>query len=149
MKDPNEIVAVKCEGCFTEWYSPFFKDPYDDNAEYRKYYEENILKVQPVIGPSLGDSDNEFISGYLGCLSDRLTVDADFWDVAKADFEKAVEVAMQSGEVQVVDFLYTDPKVTDIKITPYRRKDMPKPNEEHLKVYGPYADLMRERVAAI
>ena len=149
MKDPNEIVAVKCEGCFTEWYSPFYKEPFEDNAEYRKYYEEKILEVQPVIGPSLGDSDNEFISGSLDFLSDRITSGAAFWDVAKADFEKAVEVAMQSGDVQVVDFRYTDPNVTDIKITPYRRKDMPKPNEEHLKVYGEYADLIRERVAAI
>lgn len=149
MKDPNEIVAVKCEGCFTEWYSPFFKDPYEDNAEYRNYYEENILKVQPIIGPSLGNSDNEFISGDLGCLSDRLTVGADNWDKAKDAFEEAVEVAMQSGEVQVVDFHYTEPNVADIKITPFRRKDMPKPNEEHLKVYGEYADLVRERVAAI
>ena len=56
---------------------------------------------------------------------------------------------MQSGEVQVVDFRYTDPKVADIVITPYRRKDMPKVDEEHLKVYGKYADLMRARVAAI
>jgi hypothetical protein len=48
-----------------------------------------------------------------------------------------------------VDFHYTDPKVTDIHITPFRRKDMPKVDEEHLKVYGPYADLVRERVAAI
>ena len=33
MKDKNEIVAVKCEGCFTEWYSPFYKEPYEDNEE--------------------------------------------------------------------------------------------------------------------
>ena len=29
-KNPYEIVAVKCEGCFTEWYSPNFKEPYED-----------------------------------------------------------------------------------------------------------------------
>lgn len=147
MKDPNEIVAVKCEGCFTEWYSPFFKDPYEDNAEYRKFYDEKVLSFQPVIGPSLGN--DEWLCGDLDFLSDRLTVGADNWDKAKDAFEKAVEVAMQNGEVQVVDFHYTEPNVADIKITPYRRKDMPKPNEEHLKVYGPYANLMRERVAAI
>lgn len=149
MKDPDEIVAVKCEGCFTEWYSPFFKDPYEDNAEYRKYYEENILKVQPVIGPSLGDSDNEFISGDLECLTDRLTAEAEDWDAAKTAVADAVELALKTGEPQVVDFHYTEPKVADVKITPFRRKDLPKPNEEHLKVYGDYADLVRERVAAI
>ena len=147
MKDPNEIVAVKCEGCFTEWYSPFFKDPYEDNAEYRKFYDEKVLSFQPVIGPSLGN--DEWLVGDLDFLSDRLTVGAYFWDVAKATFEKAVEVAMQSGEVQFVDFTYTDPNVKGIRITPFRRKDMPKPDEEHLKVYGPFADLVRERVAAI
>ena len=147
MKDPNEIVAVKCEGCFTEWYSPFFKDPYEDNAEYREFYDAKMLNFEPVIGPSLGN--DEWLSGDLGCLSDRLTVEADNWDKAKDAFEEAVEVAMQSGEVQVVDFRYTEPNVEDIKITPYRRKDLPKVDEEHLKVYGKYADLVRERVAAI
>lgn len=149
MKDKNEIVAVKCEGCFTEWYSPFFKDPYEDNAEYREFYNTKMLDHEPVIGPSLGDSDNEFISGDLGCLSDRLTADAEDWDAAKKAVEDAVELALKTGEPQVVDFHYTEPKVADVNITPFRRKDMPKPDEEHLKVYGDYADLVRERVAAI
>lgn len=147
MKDPNEIVAVKCEGCFTEWYSPFYKDPYEDNAEYREFYDTKMLDYEPVIGPSLGN--DEWLSGDLGCLSDRLTVDAENWDAAKKAMEDAVELALKTGETQVVDFRYTEPKVADIKITPYRRKDLPKVDEEHLKTYGKYADLMRERVAAI
>ena len=147
MKDPNEIVAVKCEGCFTEWYSPFFKNPFEDNAEYREFFYNNLLSLEPVIGPSIGN--DECLSGDLGCLSDRLTVAADNWDMAKDDFEEAVDVAMKSGEVQVVDFSHTEPNVLDIKITPYRRKDMPKVDEVHLQRFGKFADLMRERVAAI
>ena len=145
MKDPKEIVAVKCEGGFTEWYSPFYKEPYEDNAEYRAYYNEHILDVQPVIGPSLNEEDDdECIQGDLGCLSDRMMSAYNDWKAAKAVFEEAVCKALASGDVQTIEY-----EGDTIKITPYRRGQMPKPNENHLKVYGSYADLIRERVAAI
>ena len=146
MKDPNQIVAVKCEGSFTEWYSPFFKEPYNDNEEYRDYYNDKIINIQPVIGPSLGETEEEFLSDDLDCLSDRMMVDCgDEWDVAKNAFENAVEEALTCGKEVVLD----EKEYGRIVITPYRRCEMPKPNEEHLKVYGPYADLMRQRVAEI
>lgn len=150
MKDPNQIVAVKCEGPFTEWYSPFFKEPYKDNEEYRKYYDEHIIDIQPVIGPSLNDKDDEeCLNDDLDCLSDRMMSSAKDWKHAKKVFEDAVKEAIATGNKQVLDFRYTDPNVEDVVITPYRRCEMPKPNENHLKVYGPYADLMRQRVAEI
>ena len=148
MKDRNEIVAVKCEGPFTEWYSPFYKEPFNDNAEYRKYYEEHIMDIQPVIGPSLNtDDDEECISDDLDCLTDRLCVDVGLgtWDDAKGKLADAINDALNDGKVRI--FSYDG--MEDVKITPYRRGDMPKPNENHLKVYGPFADLIRERVAAI
>jgi len=147
MKNPEEIVAVKCEGPFTEWYSPFYKEPYNDNEEYRAYYDEHIIDIQPVIGPSLSATDDEEnINDDLDCLSDRMMcATAGDWAEAKARFEQAVKEALQTG--MVVKFTYED--CGAFVITPYRRKDMPKPNEEHLKVYGPYADLMRQRVAEI
>lgn len=144
-RNPNEIVAVKCEGCFTEWYSPYFKEPYVDNAEYRRYYEGHIIDVQPVIGPSLGETDEEFISDDLQCLAERICCDSKNWQKAVDEFKAEVENALEYGtayEAEIAD-------CGVIKITPYRRCEMPKPNEEHLKVYGPYADLMRERVANI
>ena len=147
MKNPNEIVAVKCEGPFTEWYSPFYKEPYNDNDEYRAYYEEHIIDIQPVIGPSLSATDDEEnINDDLDCLSDRMMcAAAGDWQEAKNRFEQAVKEAMQTGRV----VKFTDEDCGDFVITPYRRKDMPKVNEEHLKVYGPYADLIRNRVEEI
>lgn len=149
MKDPKEIVAVKCEGGFTEWYSPFFKEPYNDNQEYRDYYNEHIIAVQPVIGPSLNDGDDdECINDDLQFLAERMCSDAKDWAGAIDEFKRAVNSVLRNGFVCSLDL--TRYGMTDtIKITPYKREEMPKPNENHLKVYGPYADLMRERVAAI
>ena len=146
MKDPNEIVAVKCEGPFTEWYSPFYKEPYNDNASYRKYYEEHIMDIQPVIGPSLNDADDqECLNDDLDCLSDRMMCDAKNWSAAKLWFEQNVRQALEFGTKYTVEH----PECGKFVFTPYRRCEMPKPNENHLKVYGKYADLMRKRVAAI
>ena len=147
MKDPKEIVAVKCEGPFTEWYSPNYKEPYNDNDEYREYYNEKIMDIQPVIGPSLSATDDEEnINDDLDCLSDRMmcAVSGD-WQEAKKRFENAVHDALKTGR----GVRFSDDDCGDFVITPYRRGDMPRPNEEHLKVYGPFADLLRERVAAI
>ena len=147
MKNPEEIVAVKCEGPFTEWYSPFYKEPYNDNEEYRAYYEEHIIDIQPVIGPSLSATDDEEnINDDLDCLSDRMMcAAAGDWTTAKRRFERAVKEALATGKV----VRFNDEDCGDFVITPYRRKDMPKPNKNHLKVYGPYADLLRQRVAEI
>ena len=43
MSRKNDVVAVKVEGVFTEWYSPKWREPYDDDADYRAYYEKHIL----------------------------------------------------------------------------------------------------------
>ena len=145
-KNADEIVAVKCEGCFTEWYSPNFKEPYEDNGEYREYYDEKILEVQPVIGPSLGDSEDEFITDDLKCHAERMCVDSKDWQGSTEDYIATIKACLADGKTRTWEDPYSDQKV---KITPYRRGDMPKPNENHLKVYGPFADLMRERVAAI
>ena len=144
-KNTNKAKAVKVEGCFTEWYAPTFKDPYEDNEEYAEFYDQMILDMQPVIGPAV-DGEDEYLSGDLGCLSDRITCDAcDFgkWDEAKDGFELAVNKALATGEVIIFKFEGLD----DIKITPY--KELPKIPEEAYKVYGKFAELVKERVAAI
>lgn len=145
-KSANKAKVVKVEGCFTEWYAPDFKDPYEDNAEFAEFYEKRLLDMQPVIGPAV-DGENEYLTGDLGCLADRITVDAQDWDSAKKAFIAAVELALRSGEEQVVDFHYTDPSVDDVKITPY--KELPKIPEKAYAVYGKFAGLVKERVAAI
>lgn len=145
MNTNNKAKAVKVEGCFTEWYAPTFKDPYEDNEEYAEFYDQKILDMQPVIGPAV-DGKDEYLSGDLGCLSDRITCDAyDFgkWDEAKDGFELAVNKALATGEVIIFKFEGLD----DIKITPY--KELPKIPEEAYTVYGKFAELVKERVAAI
>ena len=141
-KNTNKAKAVKVEGCFTEWYAPTFKDPYEDNEEYAEFYDQKILDIQPVIGPAV-DGKDEYLTGDLGCLSDRITCDADDWDKAKDGFEIAVNKALATGKVQT--FKYAG--IEDIKITPY--KELPKIPEKAYKVYGKFAKLVKERVAAI
>ena len=145
-KNPDEIVAVKCEGCFTEWYSPNFKEPYDDNAEYRKYYEEHILEVKPVIGPSLGESDDEYITDDLQCHAERMCCDSSDWATSTEDYMDAIEACLADGKPRTWEDTKSDQKV---KITPYKRSELPPVNEESLKVYGPYAELLRKRIAEI
>lgn len=138
----NKAKAVKVEGCFTEWYAPTFKDPYEDNAEFREFYDEKILAFEPVIGPAV-DGKDEYLSGDLGCLSDRITCDADDWEEAKAGFEDAVEKSLATGEVQTFKFEGLD----DIKIIPY--KELPPVPDAGYARYGKFASLLKERVAAI
>ena len=145
MKAKNKAKVVKVEGCFTEWYAPTFKDPYEDNDEYREFYDEKILAMEPVIGPAV-DGKDEYLSGDLGCLSDRITCDAyDFgkWEEAKNAFADAVEKALATGEVLIFKFKGLD----DIKITPYQK--MPVIPESGYARYGKFADLVKSRVAAI
>ena len=149
-KAENRTVAVKVEGRFTEYYSPFFTDPYEDNGEYREHYENNILPIQPVLGPSLGDSDNHFLTGDLNCLAERLACDCEgrentaVWGDYTGKIADAIEAVLKSGEAATHTF-----GGLKIAITPFKRGELPPINEEHLKVYGKYANLIRERVAAI
>ena len=141
-KNTNKAKAVKVEGCFTEWYAPTFKDPYEDNEEYAEFYDQKILDMRPVIGPAV-DGKDEFLTGDLDCLSDRITCGASDWDRARDGFADAVEKALATGKVQTFKYEGID----DIKITPY--KELPKIPEEAYKVYGKFAELVKERVAAI
>ena len=147
MKDPNEIVAVKCEGCFTEWYAPTYKEPYDDNAEYRQYYDEVLINDTPVIGPSLGGSETEYVSSYLGCLVERLSVSVDLgtWEEASGRLADMIEDSLKDGKPRVFKFEGMD----DVKITPYTKAELPPVNEKSLDVYKDFKELVRARVAAI
>ena len=141
----NKAVAVKCEGCFTEWYSPNYKEPYEDNAEFREYYDEVILAKKPVIGPSLGDKENDYLTGDLHYHAERMCVDADDWGKATEDYMDTIEKCLADGKARV----WTHKGVVDVKITPYTRANLPTVHEKSLEVYGKYKELVRERVAAI
>ena len=138
----ENVKIVRVEGCFTEWYSPFFKDPYEDDPEYAEFYDKRVLDMYPVIGPDV-NGKGEFLVGDLGCLADRLTCGAKDWDKARKGVIKAVKLAIKSGKPQVFRF----PGMTLVRITPYRR--VPKIPDKSYMVYGKYAWLIKERVAMI
>lgn len=145
-KDPNEIVAVKCEGCFTEWYSPNYREPYEDDAEYRRYYEENLIDIQPVFGAAIGDDETAYVTDDLMCHAERMCVDSSDWMTSTEDYKAAIGECLHDGKTRV----WKDPcSNLSVTITPYRRSEMPPVNEEHIKFYGPFSDLMRERIAEI
>lgn len=147
-KDPNEIVAVKCEGCFTEWYSPNYRDPYEDSPEYREYCEEmRLVEYKPsVLGPAIGDCEDDFITDDLQCHAERMCVDSSDWMTSAEDYKAAIGECLHDGQPRVWRDTMSDQTV---KITPYRRCDMPPVNEASLEIYGPYTALMRERIADI
>ena len=148
--EKSDIVAVRVAGKFAEFYSPFYKEPYEDNEEYREYYNKNILPVQPVIGPCLGDGNQEYLSNDLICLAERIACDCEGSDTTEGWIENRDTI------MDYVDKVFKEgnaisPVVGNLQliITPLRRGELPTINEEHLKVYGKYADLIRGRVAAI
>jgi len=136
---------VKVIGCFTEWYAPTFKDPYEDNEDYAKFYDQKLLDMQPVIGPDV-NGKGEYLTGDLGCLADRLTCDAHpgvNWGKARKECMKAVMLAIKSGKPQTFKF----DRMMPIRITPYKR--VPKIPEKSYAIYGKFASLVKERVAQI
>ena len=141
-KQKSKVVVVKVEGCFTEWYAPTFKDPYEDNEEYAEFYDQKILDMQPVIGPAV-DGESETLCPDLTSLAERMTCDAENWDTARNRLIKAIKEVLATGKVQTFKYEGMD----DVKITPY--KELPKIPEKAFKVYGKFAKLVKERVAAI
>ena len=140
-------MAVKCEGCFTEWYAPNYKEPYDDNAEYRQYYDDVLINDTPVMGPSLGDSETEYVSHYLECLVERLSVSVGLgtWGVASGRLAAMITKSLEDGMPRVFKFKGMD----DVKITPYTKERLPPVNEKSLDVYKDFKELVRARIAAI
>lgn len=145
--DKSKFVAVKCEGRFTEWFAPTYKDPYDDNAEYRQYYDDVLINDIPVIGPALGNSETEYVSCYLDCLTERLCVDVGLvtWDEASARLADMIMDSLADGKRRIFKFDGMD----DVKITPYTKAELPPVNEKSLDVYKDFKELLRGRVAAI
>ena len=141
-KNTNKAKVVKVEGCFTEWYAPTFKDPYEDNEEYAAYYDEKILPIEPVSGPAV-DGKCETLCPDLTSLADRMTCGAEDWDNARNGLIKAIKEVLATGRAKT--FKYDG--IDDVDITPH--KEMPPIPEKAYKVYGKFANLVKERVAAI
>lgn len=137
MNKTSEFVAVKIEGPFTEWYAPTFKNPYEDSQEFCEWYDQNMLEDYPAVyGACLGEESYAYVSADIDCLCDRLSDSGANWD----DVYNHIKQALEFGTTFECD---------GVKITPYRKCEMPPVNEDFIKHYGPYEGLMRERVAAI
>ena len=150
MSNPNDIVAVKLEGCFTEWYSPNYKEPFEDNEEYRKYYEEHIIDKQPVIGPVLGGEDGHFLSDDLSCVAERLCCDSlEHWQRNTDDLCSTIEMCLAADEYSTRIIRLVDGKITEVKITPVTKAELPPLTDDALKVFGDFGWLIRERYNAI
>ena len=145
MRNPNEIVAVKLEGCFTEWYSPYYKEPFEDNADYRKYYEENIIDKQPVVGPVLGGEDGAFLTNDLQCVAERLCCDAKVWLTATEGLTAEIKMCLDDGKPRT----WENAEVGSVKITPFTKEQMPPLTDDALEVFGKFGYLIRERDEAI
>lgn len=145
MSKPNEIVAVKLEGCFTEWYSPNYKEPFVDNADYRQYFEENIIDKQPVVGPVLGGEDGAFLTDDLQSVAERICCNAKDWATATEDLEAAIKMSLEDGKTRN----WENAEVGEIKITPFTKAQMPPLTDDALKVFGKFGYLIRERYEAI
>lgn len=145
MRKPNKIVAVKLEGCFTEWYSPYFKDPFEDNEAYRKYYEDNIIDKQPVVGPVLGGEDGAYLTEDLQCVAERLCCSAKAWDTATEDLISTIEMCLADGKPRT----WENAEVGNVKITPFTKAQMPPLTDDALEVFGDFGWLIKERYEAI
>ena len=144
----GEFVAVKVEGPFTEWYSPYYKEPYEDNEAYRDFYDRKVIMNRPVIGPALGDSDNAYLSGDLRCLAERLTCMSDIgdeWDHHTENVMTLINIALECG----VTYRYKFGDGEEIRITPFRKCELPPINKDSLKEFGKFSKLIKERVADI
>lgn len=145
MSKPNDIVAVKLEGCFTEWYSPNYKEPFEDNADYRQFFEESIIDKQPVVGPVLGGEDGASLTNDLQCVAERLCCTAKDWDTATEDLMDAIEMCLADGKPRT----WENAEVGNVKITPFTKAQMPLLTDDALKVFGKFGSLIRERYEAI
>jgi len=145
MSNPNDIVAVKLEGGFTEWYCPTYKEPFSDHAGYRDYYEKNIIDKQPVVGPVLLGDNGGYVVDDLDCLLERMCACADNSDTMDI-LETMIEGAMEDGKPRAYG---GDDGIGEVKITPYTKAEMPPLEDEALKIFGDYGWLIRERYEAI
>ena len=145
MRNPNEIVAVKLEGCFTEWYSPYYKVPFEDNADYRKYYEENIIDKQPVVGAVLGGEDGAFLTKGLQCVAERLCWDAKGWLTETEGLTAEIKMCLDDGKPRT----WENAEVGSVKITPFTKEQKHPLTDDALEVFGKFGYLIRERYEEI
>lgn len=139
----RKYVAVKIEGRYSEWYSPFWKDPYFDDEGYRTYHDEN-MQDEPIAGPS-PDGDGLVITADLDGVCERMAEGAAAPDKAARDIRATVMQALELGTT----FKLVDPNFGKLAITPYLREEFEGPSEAALDRCGPFKGLVKARLAAL
>ena len=146
MSNPSDIVAVKVEGRTTEWYAPTYTDPYEDTPEFRTYFDKHMSAKTPLFCAPFGDADGECLSADLDRLLDRLADEVPSRrESLRSSLAWAIVAARATCTKRVVEM-----DGARFVMTPYAKKHLPPVNEMMLaETYGEFADLMRERIAAI
>lgn len=142
-KNGNKAKIVKVEGAFTEWYAPGYENPYNDTDGFAEFQVEAGMPF--VYGPVVTDeSIGDNICDDLQCLCEREVVNEgdDEWDENTGKLIEAAETALETGEVQKVKI-----GETVFTCTPYAA--VPAIPDSSYEAFGEFAELVRERVAAI
>ena len=141
-KNGNKAKIVKVEGAFTEWYAPGYANPYNDTDGFAEFQEEAGMPF--VYGPVVTDANiGDNICDDLQCLCEREVVDEEGdWDENTDKLVEAAETALETGEVQKVKI-----GETEFTCTPYA--EVPAIPDSSYEAFGEFADVVRERVAAI
>ena len=138
-----KAIALKVTGHFTEWIAPTMEALYENNADYRKWYEESGMldKLPPVLVP-FGNGEDEYISSDVDCLADRLATsnDTTFWSRESELIKSALWTALNEGRrIEVLGIVMEPLEAKDLPITPLER----------FADYGPWAEKLRAIVDAL
>ena len=138
-----KAIALKVTGHFTEWIAPTMEDPYENNADYRNWYEKSgmLAKLPSVLVP-FGNGEDEYISSDVDCLADRLAMSNDHavWAEESALIRKALWTALNEGKRI---------EVMGIVMEPFNANELPVTPLERFEDYGPWAEKLRASVDAL
>ena len=138
----HKAKIVKVEGAFTEWYAPGYVNPYNDTDGFAEMQDRAGMPC--VYGPVVTDeSIGDNICDSLLCLCEREVVNEEGdWYENTDKLVEAAETALETGEVQKVKI-----GETVFTCTPYA--EVPAIPDSSYEAFGEFADVVRERVAAI
>ena len=138
MKKTNKAKIVRIGG-IEEWYAPTYDNPVMENDGLYDLFTK--LGLPYVYGPCI--RKEERLAEDLGCICDRIASGIGCGDSDGADdVADAVEECLEDGKKRVV--MVGGERIV---ITPYA--EVPKIPETAYAEFGEYANLIKERVAAI
>jgi len=137
-----KAIALKVTGTFTEWVAPTLNNLYENNADYRNWYEESgMLDKLPSVLVPFGNGE-DLITNDVDCLADRLATSNDvaIWSRESELIKSALWTALNEGRRI---------EVMGIVIEPFTAEELPITPLERFADYGPYAETIRAAVDAL